>query len=326
MQFESHIVERSIDDKAVVLSDNWKPYPLPLEENDVIRLNFHYFYNLSTLFQPLKAIEVGQKLMDVYGDLYQAEQAINELLTDSDIPVRTCWDTGNELRTILRRVLAKLREKSETEDKSQPEEKTIDYWDQYSITNAVEKFEIVLSAELQVMDSYFVTQKGGYSTSHLIEHGESLIPDALRPAMPLQALNDFKQGCRCLAFELSTAVGFHLLRATESVLRLYYDTVAVQKNAQVNWTMGTYIHNLKNNGGDSNVIAVLEQVTRLHRNPLMHPEDVLNQTQALILTGIVTSAICAMGEGIQAKRAASVAATTPVLVSPVLPVAAGGGT
>jgi len=51
-------------------------------------------------------------------------------------------------------------------------------------------------------------------------------------------------------------------------LEQYYDAVATQKNLPQRSTMGQMVAYLKANGGDTKVIAVLEQLTSLHRNPL----------------------------------------------------------
>jgi hypothetical protein len=77
-------------------------------------------------------------------------------------------------------------------------------------------------SELQTLDSYFISKKGIYSTADLIEHAEQALSVPIRAKMPAQAITDFIQAGKCLAFDSFTASGFHVLRATDSVLRLYY--------------------------------------------------------------------------------------------------------
>lgn len=296
--------DKIVLDKERISSDNPPLVALPLEGIEMIRITLHYFYNIGTQLQPLKTLEQGQKMMDVYSELLDAEAAVQGLLRSTIMPLRTCYETGEQLLNALDAVTSA--------DLSTKEE--LNWGDVYSITNAVEKFETVLSAELQTLDTYFVSQKGGYSTIDLIADAEILIPDSVRIDMSSEAIVDFRSGGRCLAFDLPTAAGFHLLRAIESVLHAYYDEITTSKTIAPNATMGMYITHLEAHGGEAKVMAVLRQITNLHRNPLMHPQDTLTANQALVLIGIIVSAITAMIEGMQQKRAAATATSTPIPV------------
>jgi hypothetical protein len=48
------------------------------------------------------------------------------------------------------------------------------------------------------------------------------------------------------------------------------------------------------NKGDDKILAALEQMTDLHRNPLMHPEVILTPDEAIATLGIARSVITAM--------------------------------
>jgi hypothetical protein len=65
--------------------------------------------------------------------------------------------------------------------------------------------------------------------------------------------------------------------------------------------MGTYITDVEKEGADAKVVATLRQIKDLHRNPLMHPADVLNEPEAIILRGVVTSGIMAMVDEMKRK-------------------------
>jgi hypothetical protein len=290
------------------LSNNAPLVALPLEGTDMIRITLHYFYDLGTVLHPLSKLDDGMKLTEIYGDLVAAESALVSLLNNTIIPLRTCYDSGSKLLAAIRVPMARM---------GQPNNE-LEFFEAFDITDNLEKFETVLSAELQILDAYYVSQKGAYSTVHLIETAHSMIPASILKDMPSGAIEDFKAGGRCLAFELPTAAGFHLLRATEAVLHEYYDAIATAKTIKPNATMGMYITNLETNGGDKKVMGVLRQITDLHRNPLIHPEDTLTTSQAIVLTGIVTSAIVAMVEGIQQKKAA------PIPLATVIPPGATG--
>ena len=58
--------------------------------------------------------------------------------------------------------------------------------------------------------------------------------------------------------------------------------------------LGNYIKIAKENNGDDKVCSCIEQFKKLHRNPLIHPESILDVDDALTLLGIAQSAIVSM--------------------------------
>jgi hypothetical protein len=114
-----------------------------------------------------------------------------------------------------------------------------------------------------------------------------------------------------LAFDLPTATGFHMLRATEAVLIEYKTAAGVKKSKTRNWNK--YIQDLKAAGADQKIVAILDQIRDLHRNPLMHPEVVLTMPEASAIFGICQSAITIMAQDME-KRATKTA-SPPVSVS-----------
>lgn len=75
---------------------------------------------------------------------------------------------------------------------------------------------------------------------------------------------------------------------------------------------GVYIRLLKGAAADAKVLAAMEQVKDLHRNPVMHPELQLSVEEALSLLGIIESLIMAIFRDMQAR--AQVAAPIPGLM------------
>ena len=65
--------------------------------------------------------------------------------------------------------------------------------------------------------------------------------------------------------------------------------------------LGNYIKKLDElEAGDEKVRATLRQIKDLHRNTLVHPEDVLTMDEAINLLGIIRSAVAAMLKAIPA--------------------------
>jgi hypothetical protein len=81
-------------------------------------------------------------------------------------------------------------------------------------------------------------------TISLLAFGENLFPPELAFKVP-EAIFDSREAGACLAFELPTACGFHVFRATESVLRKYYLQVTRSAVAPKVRNIGVYLNAMK---------------------------------------------------------------------------------
>jgi hypothetical protein len=158
------------------------------------------------------------------------------------------------------------------------------------------------SREINILS---VPNRCAYSTTILIESGESLLPATVRIAVTDYVRDELHEAGKCLAFNVSTAAGFHLARGLESALRNYYDVLSSRaprpKHPSGNdFSMYGYIDQVRQ-WADPKVISVLEQFTKLHRNPINHPEAVLTDEEAQALVGITVSAIAGMVNDVKSK-------------------------
>jgi hypothetical protein len=109
------------------------------------------------------------------------------------------------------------------------------------------------------------------------------------------AIFDIKETCKCLAYELPTASGFHIFRAAESVLRKYFHHVTGGASVPKVRNIGVYLNAMKQKKvGDEKITFSLKQMAEVYRNPLIHPEAVLTQEDAIGLFGLARSAIAGM--------------------------------
>jgi hypothetical protein len=247
------------------------------------------------VLNPLQAIEDSDNLADVIIDLYIARNALDGLF-NGFYPFRACVKAGGDLRQAIGEAIEQYNE-----DKTAK----VDAYLSYRITNAAKQFQTILAAEMQTLDTYHASQKALYSTQDLIERAEIVLPETIREAVPEETINEIRAAGKCLAFELPTACGFHIVRATEAVIREYYRAVVgtVPKVKARNW--GSYIKLLKTKGADSKIITVLEQIKDTYRNPIVHPGDVLEMEDAIILFGMAQGVIVSMMKDIVTRKAAS---------------------
>ena len=141
---------------------------------------------------------------------------------------------------------------------------------------------------------YAVHRKGIFDTSDLIDRADEIIPETLRGRLGDDCILDLKQAGPCLAFELPTAAGFHMMRATESSMWAYWEHLEKTKRPRnSNW--GNAIQDLEqHSGSDPKVVAALKQLKDLHRNPVVHPEVVLTMDEALSLWAVAPGVIIAV--------------------------------
>ena len=187
------------------------------------------------------------------------------------------------------------------------------------LQHAIGVFEQALALDLGRAPTYFVTEKGIYSTARLVRLAEWAIPAELRNAnaVPDLALRDLNQAGGCLAFGMATASGYHAARSVERSLREYY-TLATGKTvipskkdsskerSLEGSSMSDVINALRASGkGDVKILAVLDQLRDLYRNPISHPDVFLEPAEALELFNICTSAISAMARQIIKLRTPS---------------------
>lgn len=251
----------------------------------LIRISLTFFYTLGSKLKPLLNIVPETSLGEVWNTLYDAQSEVQALLeTDWFTPaVRTAQPAGTRLFNALKAIT----------DRSDFGE-NLTYIDVFNIQDALKEFETTLCAALYVADTYFVSAKAAYDTTTLITNPEKMFPSELITKIP-KVIPEIREAGKCLAFELSTAAGFHILRATETVVREYWTAVSNGKPHPYTKTIGKYAHAMeKNRIGKKKVIETLKQIADLHRNPLMHPDDTLNNEDAIHLLGICISAITVM--------------------------------
>jgi len=262
--------------------------PASLFGGAMIRISLAYLYEAGAEFAKLTEVanQSGEvKLPDIWHLAVAAQTKLMELYDQS-------FYKDNLI--VSRQAALKLGEQVRQIADRNDFQTALTFFDRWQLADASRKFEDLFKAELAVADAYFVIPKGGYNTIKLITDATALFPPDLSKRAP-EAVPDIVEAGRCLAFELGTSAGFHMLRAAESVLRRYWDHVSNNKARPKQRNIGVYLVHMEKHGfGDPKVIGVLKQIKDLHRNALIHPEETLTVEEAINLLGIVRSAIAAM--------------------------------
>jgi len=251
----------------------------------LIKISLPYIYGLAGNLRPLRSISDAAPIKDSLYILYTADFSLNGFLTESvySSSIRATAAPGMNLLGAIRGLL-----------QAEDQERHPTFYETYNLTNLLNEFETVLTAEMNVGHTYLVTRKRGYDTATLIDSAEEIFAHEFSAMFP-EAVAEIRQAGRCVAFELATAAGFHMMRAIEMVLRRYYDAVTKGAERPKTNNIGDYLRELENmKVGDEKTIFCLKQIKALHRNALIHPEVTLSLDEAMALLGIVQSAIVSM--------------------------------
>jgi hypothetical protein len=265
----------------------------------MIRVNGFYLYTGGQSLRPLADLTHDTTLVNAQLPLYIARGWLEPVVKNESIfRLKTSWQAGNSLLDAITDAVVEI-ETAVSVGSEESQTKKLGWMHAYKIKNALTQFETVLGAEWNLADLFLVSPLPGFDTTALIESGTVLFPKDLLSKVPEAAVdaNDFG---KCLAFNLSNSAGFHLHRLNEAVLRRYYDCVTGKKPRPKQRTIGGYIEALKkHSAGEAKVIAALDSLRELHRNPLMHPEQRLETIdEAIALHGAIYSVVVYMLKGI----------------------------
>jgi hypothetical protein len=250
------------------------------------RINTAFFYRLAMKLVPLASLQTGAQLYltSSFSVINTARNDLNIFLTNTLIPPITCYGNGEALHNLLAAIA----------DEPYKPDRPLEWFEVNAITEALKNFEISLQSDFGLRDTFIVSPKGAYSTTSLAERGETVVSETAHALVPSMK-KDLHDACRCIAFELPTAAAFHLFRALEAMVREYGEYVRGKPWTKIEKKngLGGYANFLKerNLGVDARIINSIEQITKLHRNPTMHPEWHLSTTEILPTLGMTVSAI-----------------------------------
>jgi hypothetical protein len=151
-----------------------------------------------------------------------------------------------------------------------------------SLGTTFKNFETVLKNDMPEMSTFAVAQIGIYRTEDLINKSFLQVAEDLRPLLMPLALKDISEAGKCLAFRVPTAAAFHLSRAIETGMNQYYEALTGKpyqlKDAARNWAVKT--DELKKAGADEKITEFLVHIRKAYRNPITHPDVILEPYEA----------------------------------------------
>jgi len=274
------------------------------------RIDPYAFYQLALELHQL----LGQGRGDVsrasgFYPLFAAQKAMNELLTRGNpvelgVSRHAAQDFKHKIDEIMRQYFSDEKGELRFPEEGDP---PIPLWIWSTLRTYLQTFETVFRAEMLDATTYRIPQRGIYSMPALVDRAEESFPDDLRPMVTEKAKQDFHAAGRCLAFNLPTAAGFHVVRAVEAMLEEYYHLFTGKAGTLNGWN--DYLTELDNAiaaqttpAPDRKTLNILRQMKDDWRNPVAHPRVVLSEADARILFDTGEAAIMGMAQEIKQAR------------------------
>ena len=163
------------------------------------------------------------------------------------------------------------------------------------IVNYFRSFEEAFRHELAKVPSYVLEEKRGFGVRTLVDRAYKIISTKNHPYLSEFAQHNIGEAGRCFVFDCFTATGYHSTRAVEDVARSYYTLVTERRPYDVRngnlyfHGMGKITNELRDvltsiksstakhllkaaTGNLGSVVAFLEQICLVYRDPLSHPD------------------------------------------------------
>ncbi len=152
----------------------------------------------------------------------------------------------------------------------------------------------VLLNESRTKIAYIIAE-GKYASTKLLQNVDSLMPSGLFEKLTPIGQFDITQAGKALALELPTAAAFHVLRATEEVLRdLYLNKVKLKKNRikepYLWFAMTDHLGKLSR-PVPNDLLGALDYIRVNFRNPTNHPDSRFTQDEAESIFSLCVDAI-----------------------------------
>lgn len=281
------------------------------------RINQFDLYDLGKKLTSLAAYTGDVAPNSLIFDFWEAEAALESLLSGRPRTLGVSHAAGQDLLGRVKKIKSDyftvVNAKGEREFRfPDANAALIPEWRMNGYRAALGTFETVFSAEMREAAAYVVPSRGIFHTPALVDHAQDAFTTEVMPYIPEKTKADWQAAGRCLAFNLLSASGFHVARAVEGTLEVYYQLFANKPGATLHgWN--NYVGELEKIAAANprptpcplaKTLAELKQMKDDYRNPIMHPRAVLGETDARMLFANGESLIMAMAMEIKDAREA----------------------
>ena len=234
-------------------------------------------------FWYLRESTVGRKIKNI---LHEIDNVLRDL-EEFRLPVTL--RAARKLETLRARFLKLDKDSDCTEQQAN------------DVSEIMRNLESTLVAESEGNIAFIVTDKR-IDVNKLLHDVPSLLAPNVLDSLFDVARYDFVEAGQCIAFERPTAAAFHLLRATEGVLRQLYCLSVKRERVKLMWgPMVTHLRQRKKpNFGP--LLDHLDHIRLSFRNPTQHPEKIYDIQEVQDLFALCVDAVNRMVAFIKASK------------------------
>jgi hypothetical protein len=156
--------------------------------------------------------------------------------------------------------------------------------------------ESIVFSEATTKNIYLIPERR-FNSDYLLNHPEKLLKDGTFDKLSEIARHDITSASRCILYGESTAAAFHILRATEDVLKSYYHHHRQQDRLdKPMWAnMVDQLRAKRTKKPPAALLDSLDMVRNNYRNPTQHPKKLYDIDEAQDLFGVCLDVIGKMG-------------------------------
>ncbi len=253
------------------------------------KTNLSIFYHLGSALANFNQVSIGMSLIEVLMEVLIADQWLRSFMEETkNMPMKESRASALFLISFIEKIHAEVVAKTG---------RAFSQGEMQDLSGGKSSFESNFEIEFRRVGIYSVLSKGLYDTTALIDTPEQEFSEEVRPLLPDQMMYDFRQAARCLAFEIPTACGFHILRGTEALMLRYYHVLAghvYPSDYPKNWKR--YIEELVKVKAEKKITARLEEIRGLERNPFTHADVNVTIEEAPMIFKLCTAVIYYMAK------------------------------
>jgi hypothetical protein len=262
-----------------------------VKDSQMIELDVYYFYWLSLALAQIDHIQSGVPVAAVIQQLGYARIALEGMKDDLARGFPRTAEHAVELIAAINLIVPPVG--APVPNLNEP----LSEWQVRRIAVLSANIASVLRDESKHGYILKVEDQRCLSSHALVENIEHCFSKESWAVIGADAKDEFAECGKCLSLERYTGAGFHALRGVECVIRQYIVKLTGNLPRKRDW--GFYIETLRQNGADAKLIAVLENIRTLDRNPLMHPEDWLDVDDAIGIFTTSQTAVARLAAGIK---------------------------
>jgi hypothetical protein len=260
----------------------------------MVEIDVYWFFWASLCTYPIHTIQEGIPLSAVAGQLGIARVALESF--------------GDEAKRVFPNTAAKTKEIVDCISGMIPrqpplvQDRPVTPWEATTLRSAATALTSTIRDEARHNYILCIENQRCLSAHSLVDRIENCFSVEAWSVIDKDAKREFEESGKCLGVERYTGAGFHSLRGVECVIRQFIVELTGSLPKKRDW--GHYVEVLNRNGADASMVAVLDNIRSLERNPLMHPEDWLDIDDAIGIFTLCQTAVTRLVTDIKKKRAA----------------------